>query len=176
MQKFAADYQYEVEEIPEFDIDDIAVSSTRIRNALLSGDVQTAHHCLGYPFQLSGKVIKGDQLGRTLGYPTANLFIEENYKIIPADGIYAVSVEIGGIDNAMPFHGMAYIGHRPTINGMTRNIEVNIFEFDQEIYGHTLRLHFLHYIRGDEKFDSLEELTSQLRLDEKCVKDLLRKV
>lgn len=171
LQKFAKEFDFDVEEIPEQDINDVAVSSTKIRQAILSGDVKTAQDFLGYPFQLSGKVIKGDQIGRTLGFPTANLFIEENYKLIPADGIYAVTVDIntpGGDPRVVS--GMAYIGHRPTINGMSRNIEVNIFDFNEDIYGQSIRIHFLHFIRGDEKFNSLDELKAQLVLDEKAVR------
>jgi riboflavin kinase/FMN adenylyltransferase len=158
---------YEVEEIPEQDIDDVAISSTKIRNALLSGDVKTAENFLGYPFHLSGKVIKGDQIGRTIGFPTANLFVEESYKLIPSDGIYAVSVDFkSGQLKDKSAKGMAYIGHRPTINGMSRNIEVNIFDFNEDIYGETIRLNFLKYLREDQKFNSLDELKEQLRKDE----------
>lgn len=220
LQKFAPVYSFDVEEIPEQDIHDVAVSSTRIRGSLLAGDVLTAGDFLGYPFHITGKVIKGDQIGRRLGFPTANLFIEESYKLIPADGIYAVLVELvdenkeqgvrskeqglkskeqgarstdDGADlkpstlnlkpdtsylipntSHLPLKkGMAYIGHRPTINGMTRNIEVNIFDFNEDIYGKMIRLHFLDFIRGDEKFNSLDELKTQLGKDEIVVKKLL---
>lgn len=162
LQKFAPEYGYEVEEIPEQDIHDVAVSSTKVRNALLNGDVETANDFLGYPFSLFGQVIKGDQLGRTLGFPTANLLIEENYKLIPADGIYAVKVKL---DGEQVFHGMAYIGNRPTINGMSRNIEVNIFDFDSDIYRQYITIEFLHFIRGDMRFNSLEELKDQIAKD-----------
>lgn len=174
LQKFASDFGFEVEEIPEQDINDVAVSSTKIRKAILSGDVKTAHDFLGYPFHLTGKVIRGDQIGRKLGFPTANLFIEETYKLIPADGIYAVSVELKA-ESSTPktLNGMAYIGHRPTINGMTRNIEVNIFNFTEDIYGDTIRINFLHYLRGDERFNSLEELKAQLIKDEKLARNVL---
>jgi riboflavin kinase/FMN adenylyltransferase len=167
LQNYASEFGYEVEEIPEQDIDDVAISSTKIRNALLSGDVKTAESFLGYPFHLSGKVIKGDQIGRTIGFPTANLFIEESYKLIPSDGIYAVSVDFksGQLKNKSA-KGMAYIGHRPTINGMSRNIEVNIFDFNEDIYGETIRLNFLKYLRDDQKFNSLNELKEQLAKDE----------
>ena len=167
LQNYASEFGYEVEEIPEQDIDDVAISSTKIRNALLSGDVKTAENFLGYPFHLSGKVIKGDQIGRTIGFPTANLFIEESYKLIPSDGIYAVSVDFkSGQLKDKSAKGMAYIGHRPTINGMSRNIEVNIFDFNEDIYGETIRLNFLKYLRNDQKFNSLDELKEQLRKDE----------
>lgn len=168
LQKYSLEYGFRVEEIPEQDIHDVAVSSTKIRQAILSGDIATANDFLGYPFSLEGKVIKGDMLGRKLGYPTANLFIEETYKLIPSDGIYAVEVRL--IRSGHLLKGMAYIGHRPTINGMTRNIEVNIFDFDQDIYGETISLHFLDFIRADQKFNSLEELREQLKKDEIAVR------
>jgi len=174
LQHYSAELGYEVEEIPEQDIDDVAISSTKIRNAILCGDVKTAETFLGYPFHLTGKVIKGDQIGRKLGFPTANLFIEESYKLIPSDGIYAVSVDFkNGDTNLQSANGMAYIGHRPTINGMSRNIEVNIFDFKEDIYGQTIRLNFLEYMRGDQKFNSLEELKKQLSLDEIKARNLL---
>ncbi|MFA6085395.1 bifunctional riboflavin kinase/FAD synthetase [Mucilaginibacter sp.] len=162
-------YGFEVIEIPEQDINDVAISSTRIRVALLDGDINIANECLGYPFFITGKVIRGDQLGRTLGYPTANLMIEERYKLIPSDGIYAVKVKVEGRE----YKGMAYIGHRPTVNGMTRNIEVNIFDFSAEIYNKELRMEFLHFVREDIKFASLEELVVQLGKDKEDVLALL---
>jgi riboflavin kinase/FMN adenylyltransferase len=174
LQHYSSELGYEVEEIPEQDIDDVAISSTKIRNAILSGDVKTAETFLGYPFHLTGKVIKGDQIGRKLGFPTANLFIEESYKLIPSDGIYAVSVDFKTEGTKLKSaKGMAYIGHRPTINGMSRNIEVNIFDFSEDIYGQTIRLNFLEYMRGDQKFNSLEELKEQLGLDEVKARSLL---
>ena len=174
LQHFSVDFDYMVEEIPEQDINDVAVSSTKIRNAILSGDVETANDFLGYPFQLRGKVIKGDQIGRTLGFPTANLFIEESYKLIPSDGIYAVRLDImNGNEPAEQVAGMAYIGDRPTINGMSRNIEVNIFDFNKDIYGRMIRMQFLKYLRGDQKFNSLDELKEQLKRDEKAARTFL---
>lgn len=174
LQSLASDLDFDVEEIPEQDINDVAVSSTKIRNAILSGDTKTANDFLGYAFQLRGKVIKGDQLGRVLGFPTANLFLEESYKLIPSDGIYAVKIDLISIEmNQMPAKGMAYIGHRPTINGMSRNIEVNIFDFDQDIYGQTIRINFMEYLRSDKKFDSLEKLRKQLIKDEKAARKIL---
>ncbi|MBC7744534.1 MAG: bifunctional riboflavin kinase/FAD synthetase [Flavobacterium sp.] len=202
LQQYAIDLDYEVEEIPEQDIHDVAVSSTKIRQAILTGDINTANDFLGYPFSLTGKIIKGDQIGRQLGFPTANLFIEENYKLVPADGIYAVKIHSlkvpvqkseGGNQihnlqppisnlqsqtsnlqpqtfNIKPLNGMAYIGHRPTLNGMTRNIEVNIFDFDQDIYGEFIQLSFLDFIRSDQKFNNLAELREQLKKDEIAVR------
>jgi len=165
----APEYNFEVIEIPEQDINDVAISSTRIRKALLENEIEIANECLGYPFFITGKVIRGDQLGRTLGYPTANLMLEEKYKLIPYDGIFAVRVKVEGKD----YSGMAYIGHRPTVNGMTRNIEVNIFNFDSNIYNEQLRMEFLHFVRGDIKFSSLQELTVQLGKDKENVQALL---
>lgn len=153
-------YGYSIEEIPEQDVNDVAVSSTKIREALLKGDVSLAASYLGYPFSLQGPVIKGDKIGRTIGFPTANIFIEETYKLIPGDGIYAVTIEMDET-----YKGMAYIGQRPTINGMTRNIEVNIFDFDQDIYGQTIKMNFLTFLRPDVKFTGLADLTRQLHQD-----------
>ena len=176
LQHYSSELGYQVEEIPEQDIDEVAISSTTIRNAILSGDIKTAENFLGYPFHLTGKVIKGDQIGRKIGFPTANLFIEESYKLIPSDGIYAVRVDFkNGEGNLKRANGMAYIGHRPTINGMSRNIEVNIFDFKEDIYGQTIRLNFLEYMRDDQKFNSLEELKEQLSLDEIKARNLLLK-
>jgi riboflavin kinase/FMN adenylyltransferase len=161
LQQLAPVYGYEVIEIPEQDIHDVAVSSTRIRTALLNDQVEMANEFLGYPFFISGKVNRGDQIGRTIGYPTANILVEESYKLIPSDGIFAVKVHLGNEN----FKGMGYIGHRPTINGMTRNIEVNILDFNRDIYSQPIRMELLHFVRGDVKFNSLDELTTQLDKD-----------
>ncbi|MFD2286007.1 bifunctional riboflavin kinase/FAD synthetase [Pedobacter petrophilus] len=175
-------FDFTVEEIMEQDIHDVAVSSTKIRQALLAGDVGLASDYLGYAFSIFGRVIKGDKIGRTIGFPTANIFVEETYKLIPGDGIYAVTVAMSlGSEvhnhesrNAKlqtpesglrTFKGMAYIGQRPTINGMTRNIEVNIFDFNQEIYGQDIKMNFLKFLRHDVKFTGLEALKVQLHKD-----------
>ena len=161
-------YGFDVTEIPEQDINDVAVSSTKIRTALLQGDVKLAAEYLGYNFSIKGIVIKGDKIGRTIGFPTANLFVEETYKLIPADGIYAVSLIIQEEDqthSSEVYTGMAYIGQRPTINGMTRNIEVNIFDFNKEVYGQTITMKFHEFLRADYKFSSLETMTDQLKVD-----------
>jgi riboflavin kinase/FMN adenylyltransferase len=171
LQRLGVVYGFEVEEIPEQDINDVAVSSTKIRHAILNGDVKTANDFLGYPFQINGKVVKGDQLGRKLGYPTANLFVEQSYKLIPSDGIYAVTVLI----NEKEYKGMCYIGSRPTINGMRRNIEVNIFDFEQDIYWQNISLIFRQFIRPDATFNSLEELKVQIGKDKESVLDVLNK-
>jgi len=154
-------YGFEAIEIPEQDINEVAISSTRVRAALLNGDIELANTLLGYPFFITGTVIRGDQIGRQIGYPTANIVIEERYKLIPADGIYAVKVKIDGDI----FNGMGYIGSRPTINGVSRNIEVNIFEFDQDIYNRQVQMEFHFFMRGDIKFSSLDALKDQLAKD-----------
>ena len=162
-------FGFTVEEIMEQDIHDVAVSSTKIRQALLAGDVSLASDYLGYPFSIFGRVIKGDKIGRTIGFPTANIFVEETYKLIPGDGIYAVTVEMNTEDpKPLIYKGMAYIGQRPTINGMTRNIEVNIFDFNREIYGQDIKMNFLKFLRHDVKFTGLEALTVQLQKDKEA--------
>ncbi len=154
-------YGFEVEEIPRQDVDHVGVSSTKIRKALEDGDIETAKHFLGHPYSLTGRVIMGDKLGRILGYPTANVEIDTSYKLVPADGIYAATVQYAhGL-----FKGMLYIGNRPTVNGVKRNIEVNIFDFNKDIYGESLTIFFHSLIRGDAKFNDLEELKRQLYLD-----------
>ncbi|MGN6179389.1 MAG: bifunctional riboflavin kinase/FAD synthetase [Mucilaginibacter sp.] len=168
--KWAPVYGYEVIEIPEQDINDVAVSSTRIRKALLAGDIQLANAFLGYPFFISGKVGRGDRIGRQIGYPTANIVIEETYKLIPCDGIYSAKVTVKGETHK----GMAYIGTRPTINGLTRNIEVNIFDFDADVYGEDIRMEFYHFVRGDIKFTGLDELIVQLAKDKEDVQELMK--
>ena len=162
-------YGFDVAEIPEQDINEVAISSTRIRKALLNGQIDLANSFLGYPFFITGTVTRGDQLGRQLGYPTANILIAETYKLIPSDGIFAVTVHVAGIG----YKGMAYIGSRPTVNGLTRNIEVNIFDFGKEIYNQPIRMDFHHYVRGDIKFASLDELKVQLAKDREDVLALL---
>lgn len=170
LKEHADEYGFAVEEIPRQDVDQVGVSSTKIRRALEAGQVHTASEYLGRPYRLTGTVIKGDQLGRQLGYPTANLKVDSPHKLIPADGIYAVHVE----HNGQRYEGMLYIGHRPTIQGTSRNIEVNIFAFDQDIYGNALRVDLLARTRGDMTFDGLEALAAQLAKDEKEVVALLK--
>lgn len=162
-------YGFDVVEIPEQDIYEVAISSTRIREALLNGAIELANTFLSYPFFITGHVVRGDQLGRTIGYPTANIVIEEKYKLIPLDGIFAAKVKIG--DEL--YKGMAYIGTRPTVNGVTRNIEVNIFDFDREIYNQQIRMEFYNFVRDDMKFESLDELKEQIRKDKLDVEALL---
>lgn len=154
-------YGFEVEEISRQDVDNVGVSSTKIRKALEAGDIDTANHFLGSHYQLTGRVVPGDKLGRLLGFPTANIEMDTKFKLVPADGIYAVKVQYQSI----VYQGMLYIGNRPTVNGIKRNIEVNIFDFNQDVYGDTLTISFHHLIRHDSKFSDLEGLSKQLALD-----------
>ncbi|MDR0961758.1 MAG: riboflavin biosynthesis protein RibF [Mediterranea sp.] len=144
----------------------VIVSSSLIRQIALKGDVRTASRYLTYHYFLQGTVTSGYQVGRTLGFPTANVKVDNPDKIIPADGVYAVEVVIEG----QTYRGMLYIGTRPTLhNGPERSIEVNIFDFDQDIYNSPIRLIFIDYVRKDLKFDSVEELTAQLHRDREAV-------
>lgn len=154
-------YGFDVEEIPRQDVEHVAVSSTVIRKAIESADISTANQLLGQPYSMSGRVIKGDQIGRTLGYPTANIEIDSIHKLIPADGIYAVRVQ----HSEQVYTGMLYIGNRPTIDGTKKVIEVNIFNFQKDIYGESLTIEFQAFIRGDLKFNSLDELKLQMQAD-----------
>ncbi len=163
-------YGFDVEEIPKQEVDHVGVSSTRIRIALSEGDIDTANHFLGRPYSLSGRVIKGDKLGRVLGFPTANIDLDSHDKLIPAEGIYVVKV----MHETKTYGGMLYIGTRPTVNGTRRSIEVNIFEFDKDIYGETLQISFLKLLRTDSKFNDLESLKHQLQKDKESSLQVLK--
>jgi riboflavin kinase / FMN adenylyltransferase len=166
----ASVYGFEVEEISRQDVDSVGVSSSKIRKAIEFGDVGIANHFLGTPYSLTGRVVTGDKLGRLLGYPTANLEIDTKYKLIPNDGIYAVTIDY----EHQRFKGMLYIGNRPTINGIKRNIEVNIFNFDKDIYGDALTLHFHSLIRMDMKFSDLDSLKEQMNHDKEKTLQILK--
>lgn len=170
LQGMAPQFGFEVEEIPEQDIDAVAVSSTRIRKALCAGAVAEAALLLGHDYSISGSVIKGKQLGRTLGFPTANLSVTGTHKLIPPNGIYAVKVALADPMNALNTHCALYngalsIGTRPTFDNGDRSIEVNIFDFKGDLYGNTITLFFKHYLREELKFDSAEALVVQMQKD-----------
>lgn len=154
-------YGFDVEEIPRQDVDHVGVSSTKIRKALEEGDIETATHFLGKPYALTGRVVAGDKLGRLIGYPTANIEIEMKHKLVPMDGIYAVTVK----HEHDRYKGMFYIGNRPTINGTKQNIEVNLFDFSKDIYGESLTIYLHKLIRGDKKLSDLEALKAQIAQD-----------
>ncbi|WP_162052413.1 bifunctional riboflavin kinase/FAD synthetase [Pontibacter pamirensis] len=166
----SAQYGFEVEEIPRQDIDDIGVSSTKIRRALEDGDVETANRYLGRYYTLTSAVVEGNKLGRTIGYPTANLAHPANHKLIPANGVYAVWVRLG----EATYGGMMNIGLRPTVDGKQMTLEVHILEFDQEIYGQSLTVEFVKLLRKEQKFDGLDALKAQLVKDKEEIQQVLR--
>lgn len=156
-------YGFEVIEIAAQEIDEVNVSSTKIRNAIKSGDIETANSFLGEPFQLQGVVIKGQSLGRELGFPTANIDLQSDLKLIPASGVYAVKVDVDGI----LYDGMMNLGNRPTVDDLTStNIEVHLFNFSGNLYGKVLTVQLLSRFRDVIKFDSIEALKLQLAKDE----------
>ena len=162
----AANYNFRVKEIPEHVLQDVIISSTKIREALQGGDIKTAAAYLGYDYFFSGKVIEGNKLGRKIGYPTANLHIEDEKKLIPANGVYAVEVEIKNLKwDKKTFGGMMNIGIRPTVDGSNRAIEVNIFNFDEDIYGLDIKITLKKWLRAEVKFPGLDTLKAQLALD-----------
>ena len=162
LKELCIDYNFDVEEISAQEINQLNVSSTRIRKAIADGDVQTANEFLGYRFFMTGVVVKGKQLGRTIGYPTANVFIENADKLIPKIGVYAVNV----FHKEKAYKGMLNIGTNPTTDADNKiKIEVNIFDFDFEIYGDEIKLEFVKRIRNEEKFANLEELKNALAND-----------
>lgn len=170
LKQHASSYGFSIEEISRHDIDDVVISSTKIRKALLEGNVQTANQYLGYAYSMEGKVAHGDKIGRTIGFPTANLEIQENFKLIPADGIYAVEATL----DQEKLKGMLYIGNRPTLSGVNQQrIEVNLFDFDRDIYDQQLQINLVAKIRGDEKLNSLEELKLRLQDDERMSRAVL---
>lgn len=167
LEKYQRTYHYHLKEIPKHVLDDISISSTKIREAILKGDTATANHLLGYDFFFEGEVVHGDKIGRALGYPTANLKIKDEEKIVPGNGIYAVYASLKNVDGSFGnvLKAMMSIGFRPTVDGKKRVVEVNIFDFDKEIYGETLRVYVKQYLRPEEKFASLEELVKKIDED-----------
>ncbi|MBK7570632.1 MAG: bifunctional riboflavin kinase/FAD synthetase [Bacteroidia bacterium] len=169
LEEMAPVYGFRLEEINEQVINHIAVSSTKVRKALLEGDIDSANQLLGHRFSFRGKVVMGDKIGRTLGFPTANIEIPEAYKLVPAEGIYAVQIRIG----QQLKKGMLYIGTRPVVNGKSLRIEVNIFEFDQEIYNQEIQVMFVSRIRGDLPFTDINALKEKMKEDKVIATKLL---
>lgn len=161
LQEFGHIYDFEVLEIPAQDINNISISSTKVRNALLESDIKKANDYLGHDFSISGKVVSGKQLGKTIGYPTANIEVEESYKLIPKKGAYVVKSVIHEIS----YFGMMNIGVRPTVNGINETIEVHFFDFNKDIYGETLKIEIIDFLRVEQKFESVEALKEQLHQD-----------
>ncbi len=163
-------YDFVVEEIPAQDIDDVSVSSTKIRRALHSGNLKTANNYLGYHFMLSGNVVNGKQLGGKIGFPTANIDVKEDYKLIPKTGVYVVK---STIDKNIIF-GVMNIGNRPTVDGNHQTIEVHFFGFNQDLYGKNLTIELLYFLRDEQKFDSIDALILQIKKDEKTARDYIK--
>jgi len=164
LQKFGAELGFKVEQIHEKIIRDEIVSSTHIRNYILEHAIEKANALLGYPYLFDGFVVRGNQIGRTIGFPTANLHINNEEKIIPSNGVYAVKVKGKCLGNTI-YNGMMNIGIRPTVDGQKKVIEVHILDFDQDIYEQNLTVMVYEYIRGEVKFDGLEALKAQLAKD-----------
>lgn len=168
LEQFSASEGFVLQEIPVHLLDEVSVSSTRIREAIQRADIDTANQLLGYPFFFSGRVVKGNQLGRTLGYPTANLEVEDPEKLTPANGIYAVEAQVlpaGELFTSPRLRGMMSIGTRPTIDGTNRTIEVNLFDFDEDIYGRELRVFVRKWLRPELRFNGLEDLKAAIAKD-----------
>jgi riboflavin kinase/FMN adenylyltransferase len=158
---FGKEFGFEVEEISAKQVDEVSVSSTKIRNSLLEGNISLANAYLGYSYMLSGIVVKGNQLGRTIGFPTANIEILENYKLIPKNGVYIVTA----IVNKKTIFGMMNIGVKPTLGDNIPSIEVHLLDFSEDIYGQKIQVNVIERLRDEQKFDSFESLKSQLEID-----------
>jgi riboflavin kinase/FMN adenylyltransferase len=166
---FGKQYDFKVEQISVQEINDISVSSTKIRNALMEGDMALSNEYLGYEYFLTGNIIQGKQLGRTIGFPTANLKIDENYKLIPKNGVYIVKSLIDG----QTIFGMMNIGFNPTINGKKQSIEIHYFDFNSDLYNQKIKVSILQRIRSEQKFESVDLLKEQLKKDKKTALSLL---
>ncbi len=161
LKQFGKQFGFEVEEISAQEIQEVSVSSTKIRNAILEGNLQIANQYLGIPFQLNGKVVKGKGIGKTINYPTANIQIVEDYKIIPKNGVYIATAKVLG----KTVNGMMNIGTNPTVNGNKRTIEINLFNFNTDIYNQKIEVTVLKRMRDEQKFKSVTELQQQLQQD-----------
>lgn len=163
LKEFGLTYGFEVEEISAKELDDVTISSTKIRNALNAGDIETANSYLGYNYMLTGEIEKGKALGRTINYPTANLKLKEKYKLIPKNGVYVVASIIEG----KKIFGITSIGTNPTVGGKKRTIETHFLNFNKDLYEKEITIEFLKHIRDEETFDSIEELRQEIEIDEK---------
>lgn len=173
LEDMSVKYNYAVKEIDEQVLNEVTISSTRIREALTKGDITTANAFLGYPYFFEGEVIHGDKRGRSIGYPTANLKITDPDKLIPADGVYAVRVTLQGYYGNGYIKGMMNIGLRPTVDGLNHMTEVNLFDFNQDIYGKKIEVSLVQRIRGEQKFSGLDALQAQLKIDQQDAMNIL---
>jgi len=174
LEQLGKEFQFTVDEINEQLVDGEIVSSTLIRNCITEKNIQQANNLLGYAYSFEGFVVRGNQLGRTIGFPTANLHINDEEKLIPSNGVYAVKIK-GECSNGQLLNGMMNIGVRPTVDGHKKVIEVNIFDFDQDIYDQTIVVQVFEFIRGEQKFDGLESLKQQLAQDKMHTASILQK-
>ena len=163
LREYSSLYDFNIEEIPAQDIDDVSVSSTKIRTALKEGNLKTANTYLGYQYMLSGIVVSGKQLGGTIGFPTANIEVKEPYKLIPSSGVYIIKTQI----NTVVFSGIMNIGFNPTVLGKNQTIEAHLFDFNDDLYGKKITVTLIHFLREEQKFNSVEELVDQLNIDKK---------
>lgn len=170
LKEFGKTYNFEVEEISAKELDDVAISSTKIRKALDAGDIETANNYLGYNFMISGEVVQGKALGRTINYPTANLKLKETYKLVPKNGVYIVESIIDGDK----IFGITSIGTNPTVGGKEKTIETYFIDFNKDIYGKEITIEFLKHIREEENFDSVEMLRQEIIKDEIFAKQYLK--
>lgn len=163
LQQRASAFGYQLEEIPKHVLETISISSTRVREAVLHSEIEKANRLLGYAFFFTGRVVHGNKIGRTIGYPTANLKMDDPEKIVPGNGIYAVYAQPQ--NHSQRYKGMMSIGFRPTVDGKNRVVEVNLFDFDEDIYDQELTVFVHHYLRAEKKFENLQALVEQLHLD-----------
>ena len=163
-------YNFQVQRIEAHDVENIAVSSTKIRHSLQQGDIERANALLGYQFSYIGKVVSGNKIGREIGYRTANIEVEREFRLIETSGVYATYVDYEGKE----YKSMTYIGKKPTVNNdETENIEVHLFDFDGDIYDKEIKVRFVKRVRGEQKFESLDALKKQIQIDEKNIKEIL---
>jgi riboflavin kinase/FMN adenylyltransferase len=166
LKKFSLKYNFEVIEIKAFEIEKIEISSTKIRDSINDGNIDICNNYLGYNFNINGEVVKGKKIGKSIGFPTANIRIDEKYKILPKNGVYIVACFV----DAEKYYGMLNIGYNPTFGLNKKTIEVNIFDFDKDLYGKILKIDFLKFIRNEIKFDNAEMLQNRLLDDrENCI-------
>lgn len=170
LKKFGKTYHFEIEEISAKELDDVAISSTKIRRALDAGDIETANTYLGYEFMISGEVVKGNAIGRTIKYPTANLNLQETYKLVPKNGVYIVQAFIEGKKT----YGITSIGTNPTVGGKQKTIETHFLDFNKDLYGKHITIEFLKFIRDEKTFKSVEFLRREIIKDERFAKQFIK--
>ncbi|MDN3670940.1 bifunctional riboflavin kinase/FAD synthetase [Echinicola jeungdonensis] len=161
-------YGFDIEEIPRADVDHVGISSTKIRMALESGEIQVANEFLGREYEINGIVIKGQQIGRSIDFPTANIHVPSNYKLIPSDGAYAVHIKV----KDEIYQGMLNIGNRPTVDGLEKTIEVHLFDYEGNLYDQQITVYFKEFLRPERKFANLDELKAQLEKDKQKAKQI----